>query len=293
MFELIGLGFITLLILIFLGTSFVVVQQNDVALYSILGKYKKIFEPGLHLRIPMISSIRRVSLAQQPLELKEQTVISKDNAEVHVGVSLTFHVTDAYKYAFENTNSLVSMEQQTRSDVRDIIGKMDLNDVLNSAESINAQLSSRIASITDVYGLNVDRINIDQLDPSTEIQGAMNKLVTATRERDAQISAAEGKARAIKLENDATNEAMVTKAKANAEAVRTSADAEAYRVKTTNDALNSVTSNYLVAQNIDAFKELANSRANTVVLPSTTADNLASVPAMQALMQATNSDKQI
>lgn len=281
---------IGIIVLAILASGFTIVTQNQIGLYSILGKYKSQFEPGLHFKIPLITSVYRVDMAQQPLELDSQTVISKDNAEVHVGVSLTFHVTDAYKYAFENTNSLKSMEQQVRSDVRDIIGKMELNDVLNSAEAINAQLSKRIAEITDVYGINVDRINIDQLDPSDQIQEAMNKLVTATRERDAQISQAEGKARATKLETDANNEAMVTQAKAKAEAVKAAADAEAYRIEKTNAALNAVSDKFIITQNIEAFRELANSNANTVILPSTTADNLASVPAMQALMQA-NSKK--
>lgn len=279
---------IGIIVLAILASGFTIVTQNQIGLYSILGKYKSQFEPGLHFKIPLITTVYRVDMAQQPLELDSQTVISKDNAEVHVGVSLTFHVTDAYKYAFENTNSLKSMEQQVRSDVRDIIGKMELNDVLNSAEAINAQLSKRIAEITDVYGINVDRINIDQLDPSDQIQEAMNKLVTATRERDAQISQAEGKARATKLETDANNEAMVTQAKAKAEAVKAAADAEAYRIEKTNAALNAVSDKFIITQNIEAFRELANSNANTVILPSTTADNLASVPAMQALMQANN-----
>lgn len=279
---------IGIVVLSILASGFTIVTQNQIGLYSILGKYKSQFEPGLHFKIPLITTVYRVDMAQQPLELDSQTVISKDNAEVHVGVSLTFHVTDAYKYAFENTNSLKSMEQQVRSDVRDIIGKMELNDVLNSAEAINAQLSKRIADITDVYGINVDRINIDQLDPSDQIQAAMNKLVTATRERDAQISQAEGKARATKLETDANNEAMITQAKAKAEAVKAAADAEAYRIEKTNAALNAVSDKFIITQNIEAFRELANSNANTVILPSTTADNLASVPAMQALMQANN-----
>lgn len=279
---------IGIVVLSIIASGFTIVTQNQIGLYSILGKYKSQFEPGLHFKIPLITSVYRVDMAQQPLQLDSQTVISKDNAEVHVGVSLTFHVTDAYKYAFENTNSLKSMEQQVRSDVRDIIGKMELNDVLNSAEAINAQLSKRIADITDVYGINVDRINIDQLDPSDQIQAAMNKLVTATRERDAQISQAEGKARATKLETDANNEAMITQAKAKAEAVKAAADAEAYRIEKTNAALNAVSDKFIITQNIEAFRELANSNANTVILPSTTADNLASVPAMQALMQANN-----
>lgn len=279
---------IGIVVLSIIASGFTIVTQNQIGLYSILGKYKSQFEPGLHFKIPLITSVYRVDMAQQPLQLDSQTVISKDNAEVHVGVSLTFHVTDAYKYAFENTNSLKSMEQQVRSDVRDIIGKMELNDVLNSAEAINAQLSKRIADITDVYGINVDRINIDQLDPSDQIQAAMNKLVTATRERDAQISQAEGKARATKLETDANNEALITQAKAKAEAVKAAADAEAYRIEKTNAALNAVSDKFIITQNIEAFRELANSNANTVILPSTTADNLASVPAMQALMQANN-----
>lgn len=280
----IGIAVIILIVLAFLSTSFTIVRQNNVGLYSILGKYKSQFGPGLHFRIPFISTVNLVEMAQQPMKLKEQTVISKDNAEVHVSLSMTYHVTNPYKYAFENSDSVESMVQQARSDVRDIIGTMELNEVLNSAEKVNAQLSARIADITDAYGLNVDRINIDQLDPSPEIQESMNKLVNATRERDAEISKAEGDAKSIKLRTDANNEAMVSKAEAEAKAVKLAADAEAYRIEKANQALNNVSTNYLMAQNIDAFKEVANSDTNTVVMPSVAIDSLGQMPAMKTLL---------
>ena len=255
-------------------TSIRIIPQNMVGMVSVLGKYQRQIEPGFHVVMPFITRVDRVDLAQVPLRLSEQSVISRDNAEVIISLSLNYHVTDPYKFTFENADSVKSMVQQSRAHLRGIIGTMDLNEVLNGTERINAALSKELGSITDAYGVNVDRINIDTIQPTPEIQESMNKQINATREREAAIARAEGEARSIELTTKAQNDALVSTAEANAKAVRLAADAEAYRIQKANDILSTVDANYLVAQNIDAFRDVAKSPANTVIVPNTAIDAL-------------------
>ena len=272
--------FSVLIVLLLIILAFVVftgiriIPQNMVGMVSVLGKYQRQIEPGFHVVMPFITRVDRVDLAQVPLRLSEQSVISRDNAEVIISLSLNYHVTDPYKFTFENADSVKSMVQQSRAHLRGIIGTMDLNEVLNGTERINAALSKELGSITDAYGVNVDRINIDTIQPKPEIQESMNKQINATREREAAIARAEGEARSIELTTKAQNDALVSTAEANAKAVRLAADAEAYRIQKANDILSTVDANYLVAQNIDAFRDVAKSPANTVIVPNTAIDAL-------------------
>ena len=272
--------FSVLIVLLLIILAFVVftgiriIPQNMVGMVSVLGKYQRQIQPGLHVVMPFITRVDRVDLAQVPLRLSEQSVISRDNAEVIISLSLNYHVTDPYKFTFENADSVKSMVQQSRAHLRGIIGTMDLNEVLNGTARINAALSKELGSITDAYGVNVDRINIDTIQPTPEIQESMNKQINATREREAAIARAEGEARSIELTTKAQNDALVSTAEANAKAVRLAADAEAYRIQKANDILSTVDANYLVAQNIDAFRDVAKSPANTVIVPNTAIDAL-------------------
>ena len=272
--------FSVLIVLLLIILAFVVftgiriIPQNMVGMVSVLGKYQRQIQPGLHVVMPFITRVDRVDLAQVPLRLSEQSVISRDNAEVIISLSLNYHVTDPYKFTFENADSVKSMVQQSRAHLRGIIGTMDLNEVLNGTERINAALSKELGSITDAYGVNVDRINIDTIQPTPEIQESMNKQINATREREAAIARAEGEARSIELTTKAQNDALVSTAEANAKAVRLAAEAEAYRIQKANDILSTVDANYLVAQNIDAFRDVAKSPANTVIVPNTAIDAL-------------------
>ncbi|SCC01797.1 SPFH domain-containing protein [Weissella bombi] len=266
-------------------SSIRIIPQNMVGMVSILGKYKKQITPGIHFTIPVVTRVDRVDLAQVPLSLSEQSVISQDNAEVIISLSMNYHVTDPYKFTFENADSIKSMVQQSRAHLRGIIGTMDLNDVLNGTEKINAALSHELGSITDAYGVNVDRINIDTIQPTPEIQESMNKQINATREREAAIAKAEGEARSIELTTKAKNDALVTTAEAKAKGVRLAADAEAYRIQKANEALAAVGGNYLAAQNIDAFREVANGQSNTVVVPNTAIDALGNLTVANELLQ--------
>ncbi|RHW47312.1 paraslipin [Bombilactobacillus bombi] len=266
-----------------------VVSQNCQGLVESFGKYKHSVESGLHFYIPLVQHIRIVSLAMQPIELPHYSIITKDNAEVSTSITLNYHVTDAVKYEYNNTDSVESMAQLVRGHLRDIIGRMELNDALGSTAKINADLSIAIGDLTNTYGINVDRINIDELLPSEEIQWAMDKQLTADRQRIATIVQAEGEAESIRLTNEAKNNALMATAKAQAQATRTRADAERYRIDTVQAGLTNADDKYFKNQSINAYSKLAESAANVVVVPNDDSSNYGQTALIaQALKQDNN-----
>ena len=187
-------------------------------------------------------------------------------------ITLNFHVTNAVKYEYNNTDSVESMAQLVRGHLRDIIGRMELNDALGSTAKINADLAAAIGDLTNTYGINVDRINIDELLPSQEIQKAMDKQLTADRERIAAIAKAEGEAESIRLTNEAQNNALMATAKAQAEATKTQADADRYRIETIQKGLQNTDQKYFQDLSINAYEKLAKSPTNLVVVPNEHSD---------------------
>lgn len=262
-----------------------IVPQNNHGLVETLGKYRTSVNAGLKFYVPFFQRIRNVNLAMRPLKLPDYSVITKDNADVSASVTLNYHVTDAVKYLYENTDSVESMAQLVRGHLRDIIGRMDLNEALGSTAKINQDLAQDIGDLTNTYGINVDRINIDELTPSRAIQEAMDKQLTADRERVAAIAKAEGEAKSIELTTKAQNDALRATAIAQAEATRTQADAERYRIDTVQAGLDKVGPNYLQNQSITAFSELAKSPTNTVVVSGESVGNLGQIPVVGELLK--------
>ncbi|MCK8620237.1 SPFH/Band 7/PHB domain protein [Apilactobacillus kunkeei] len=269
-----------------------VIRQNNEGLVETLGKYSHTLSSGLHFYIPVIQRVRTVSLAMQPKLLPKYSLITKDNAEVLGSVSLNYHVTEPVKYQYENTDSVMSMVQLVRGHLRDIIGRMDLNEVLGSTKEINKELADAIGDLTDIYGINVDRINIDELTPSKAIQEAMNTQLTADRERQAEISRAEGDAKSVELRTKAQNEALVATAEANAQATKTKADAEKYRIDKIQEALRGADDKYFNAQSIEAFSNLANSDTNMVVVPNDGADSYGQMTTFAKLLKQNGEKKE-
>lgn len=271
--------------------GFKIVHQNNQGLVETLGKYSHTVNSGLHFYWPFFQKIETVSLAMVPIQLEKYSIITKDNAEVLASVTLNYHITDAVKYQYENTDSETSMIQLVRGHLRDIIGRMDLNDVLGSTSRINQDLAQAIGDLTNIYGINVDRVNIDELTPSQEIQKAMDKQLTADRERRAEISKADGDAQSIKLRNEAQNNALMATAKAEATATRTRADAEKYRIDTVQSGLSGADNKYFQNQSINAFAKLANSSANLIVAPTDRIDSFGSIATASKIFQNTEKMK--
>lgn len=270
-----------ILVIAYICSGLKIVPQNNEGLVETLGKYSKTVKAGLAFIWPIFQRLRKVPLALQPLEISKYSIITKDNAEITTSLTLNYLVTDSYRYFYNNTDSVESMVQLIRGHLRDIIGRMDLNDALGSTKEINDQLFTATGDLTEVYGIKIVRVNVDELLPSPEIQKAMDKQLTADREKTASIAKAEGEAKTIEMTTKAKNEALVATAKANAEAVKTQADADAYRVQKLTDALNNAGEGYFRNQSLDSFNQLARGQNNLIVVGKDEMTDLGRIPAME------------
>lgn len=278
--------FIIALVIVILSESVFVIKQNNVGLITTWGQYKRKVEPGLHFLVPIAQKLYVVSKAQIPLPLDEQALITKDNASVLAKLSIIYYITDEEKYVFENQDSVQSVIAQTRSELRDIIGSKDLNEVLNQTSSMNTLIQNRLDSSTSSYGIKVARINIDRISPSKEIQRSMDKQVQASRESEAIQLKAEGESKAIEREAQANLVKAEKAADAQAYQLTTVADAKAQQIETINKALGSASDNYMLDRKISAIDDIIKSDANTVILPTDMTDTLKNVPAVTKIVEA-------
>ena len=154
---------VLVLVIAYICCGFRIVPQNNEGLVETLGKHSKTVKAGFVFVWPLFQRIRKVPLALQPLEISKYSIITKDNAEITTSLTLNYLVTDSYRYFYNNTDSVESMVQLIRGHLRDIIGRMDLNAALGSTKEINDQLFTATGDLTDIYGIKVVRVNLDEL----------------------------------------------------------------------------------------------------------------------------------
>ncbi|WP_429971378.1 SPFH domain-containing protein [Fructilactobacillus sp. Tb1] len=272
-----------------------IIQQNNVGLVTFLGKYSRQFESGLHFYIPFFEHVKTVSLQSQPLALPVQTGITKDNASISIQVTLNYRITNAERYTFGNSNSIQSMAYQVSGTLRDIIGSMDLDEVLNSTEKINTSLMQNIGDLTNTYGVMIERVQIGDLTPSQGVSEAMENQITASKNKQATISQAQGEAEQIRLSTDAKNAAKIATAKADkqqteieadaqAYATKIKADAEQYRIDQLQQALAKADPKYFNAQSIEAISE-AGKQGNLIIVPNDDNDSFGQLAAFGKMLK--------
>lgn len=291
----------------------VIVEQGEVKVVESFGKFVRTLDPGLHFLVPILYNVkRRVSLKQIPIQIEPQSVITRDNVIVEIDEAIKYHVTDVQAFVYDNQDSVTSMIQDCQSNLRGIIGKMDLNEVLNGTEEINVALYESVKHITAGYGLSIDRINIGEISVSAEIVNSMNKLITASRDKESLITISEGKKQSVILESeakasemqiDAQARAKQTKidataraeritidAEAEAERIRIVTEAEKKRITEINSAIQSsgLTEEMLQYLGIEAFKHVVENNHNTVIMPSNLTE-LGNIPALKKVWDSTDS----
>jgi len=214
---------------------------------------------------------------EQVLDVPSQEVITKDNAAVRVDGVVFFQVLDASKAAYEVANLEVAMIALVQTNIRTVIGSMDLDESLSQREVINAQLLSVVDHATNPWGVKVNRIEIRDIQPPRDLLDAMARQMKAEREKRAQILEAEGSRQSEILRADGEKQAAVLEAEGrkeaafrDAEARERLAEAEAKATTVVSEAIaqgDVQAINYFIAQKyVEAFKELATSPNQKLVL---------------------------
>ena len=275
-----------ILSIIIIYTGVKPVPQSEQWTVERFGKYIQTLKPGLNFIIPFADSIgAKISLRESVLDVPSQDVITKDNATVRVDGVVFYQVLDCIKAAYEVSNLEIAITNLTITNIRTVMGEMDLDELLSNREKINASLLSVVDEATDPWGIKINRIEIKDITPPRDLIDSMARQMKAEREKRANILEAEGLKEAAILKAEGTKQADILEAEGKmqsefkvAEARERMAIAEA---KATTEVSNAIAKgnlhaiNYFVAEKyVDALKEMASSNNQKVIFMPLEASNV-------------------
>jgi regulator of protease activity HflC (stomatin/prohibitin superfamily) len=233
-----ALAFITFLSVLI--NSVYLVQQGEAVVIERLGRFDRILDPGLHLVIPFMEKprqvmwtfvqqesdlryyrhsqiIKRIDLRESVYDFPKQNVITKDNVTMEINALLYYQITDPRAAFYEVSNLPEAIEKLTQTTLRNVIGSMDLDESLVSRDTINERLRLILDEATDKWGIKINRVELQEVNPPADIRHAMEKQMRAERERRETILRAEGCKRAAILDAEGEQESHILKANGDAQ----------------------------------------------------------------------------
>lgn len=287
-----------IIILIIAAMSIKIVKQSEVYIIERLGKFYKVADAGLTIIVPFLDHVRSVvSLKQQTMDVPPQGVITKDNVTITIDTVVFYQITDPAKAVYEIQSLKKGIEYLAITTIRDIIGKMNLDETFSSRDGINNKLRIVLDEATDRWGCKIDRVEIKDINPPADIRDAMEKEMNAERnkramileseaQRQSAITIAEGKKQAAILEAEADKESRIRRAVGEAQAIKEVAEAKAKEIQMVYDAMKKADPNDKLVQlkSLEALEEVAKGDANKVFIPFEATSALSSLGAMREIV---------
>ena len=281
---------IIILLIVYIVTSCVrIVPQAQAYVIERLGAYNGTWSVGMHFKVPFIDRVaKKVLLNEQVVDFAPQPVITKDNVTMRIDTVVYYQITDPKLYAYGVDNPIMAIENLTATTLRNIIGDLELDSTLTSRETINTKMRATLDEATDPWGIKVNRVELKNIIPPTEIQNAMEKQMKAERERREAILRAEGEKKSsilraeghkesMILEAEAEKEAAILNAEAKKEATIREAEGQAEAIlkvqRATADGLRAIREAgadeaVIKLKSLEAFEKAADGKATKIIIPS-------------------------
>lgn len=250
------------------------------------GRYTRTLEPGLNLIVPYIDRVgRKINVMEQVLDVASQEIITRDNAMIKVDGVVFFQVLDPARAAYEVHQLDYAILNLVITNIRNVMGSMDLDEILSRRDDINARLLTVVDEATSPWGTKITRIEIKDINPPQDLVTAMARQMKAEREKRANILEAEGFRQAAILKAEGEKQSNILQAEGDreaafrdAEARERLAQAEAFATKSVSEAIatgNVQAINYFVATKyIEAFQSVATAPNQKVIMLPIEASNL-------------------
>ena len=277
---------IIILLIVYIVTSCVrIVPQAQAYVIERLGTWSV----GMHFKVPFIDRVaKKVLLKEQVVDFAPQPVITKDNVTMRIDTVVYYQITDPKLYAYGVDNPIMAIENLTATTLRNIIGDLELDSTLTSRETINTKMRATLDEATDPCLIKVNRVELKNVIPPTEIQNAMEKQMKAERERREAILRAEGEKKSsilraeghkesMILEAEAEKEAAILNAEAKKEATIREAEGQAEAIlkvqRATADGLRAIREAgadeaVIKLKSLEAFEKAADGKATKIIIPS-------------------------
>lgn len=276
--SIVAIVVLAILIIWALATNIRIVPQGQAYVIENLGKFKTVWDAGLHLKVPFFERvIKKVSLKEQVLDFPPQPVITKDNVTINIDSVVFARVFDPRLYTYGVESPIAGLQNLSATTLRNIIGEMELDQTLTSRDQINARLAAVLDDATDPWGIKVTRVELKNIQPPKEIEEVMTKQMRAERERrqtvleaqahqEAVVSRAEGDKQAKILAAEAERDAQIALAEGRAKSIELVYKAEAEGLEKLNSA--NISESVLRLKGIEALKDVSDGRATKIYMPS-------------------------
>ena len=284
---------LALALILIAAAGFRVVRPFEKGLIEFLGRYEKTVDSGLRWVMPFIKRLTKVDMREQVVDVPPQEVITRDNVVVTVDAVIYYEPTDPVKLQYNVGNFILAVTKLAQTNLRNVIGDLDLDSALTSREVINAKLRQILDDATDKWGVRVVRVEIQRIEPPIDVTDAMHRQMKAERDRRAAVTEAEGQKRAAILKAEGVKESRVLEAEGQAEAIRRVAEAEKFQKLTVAEgegqAIERVfgaihtgdpTPDLIAIRYLEALEVIADGTATKIFLPLDTAGVLGSVAAI-------------
>jgi len=294
------LAFIVLLV-IYVALAIKIVQQYEQGLIERFGRYRKTVDPGFHMIVPFIERMVKVDMREQVVDVPPQEVITRDNVVVTVDAVVYYQATDPVKLKYNVSNFILAATKLAQTNLRNVVGDMDLDDALTSRETINTELRQILDEATDVWGTRVVRVEIQRIDPPTDVTQAMHRQMKAERERRAVVTEAEGEKRSQILRAEGVKASRILEAEGQAQAIKEVAEADKFQKLTVAEgegqAIERVfgaihngdpTPDLIAIQYLNALQGIADGQATKLFLPLETSGILGSLGAIGEIFGSTD-----